>query len=128
MHFDWSACKYDFIVLFFMKHENGMSNVVWLSPSCDNLQYIHASYIVFLFVNNENNNFIKEIKHVVCASIACWKPRLAKFVRILEQVKSLDCISGFHWSALKSSKRLPLGRHWKHDLFYFLIEQYFKKH
>ena len=36
---------------------------------------VRASYIVFLFVNNENNNFTKEIKYVVRASIACWKPR-----------------------------------------------------
>ena len=27
--------------------------------------------IVFLFVNNENHNFIKEIKHVVRASTIC---------------------------------------------------------
>ena len=27
--------------------------------------YIRASYIVFLFVKTENNNFIKEIKHVL---------------------------------------------------------------
>ena len=33
---------------------------------------VPTSYIVFLFVNNENNNFIKEIKHVR-VSIACWK-------------------------------------------------------
>ena len=32
---------------------------------------ISALYIVFLFVNTENNNFIKEIKHVVRASITC---------------------------------------------------------
>ena len=51
-----------------MKHENGVSNVVWLSPSCENLQY---ALRIFLFFNNENNNFIKEIKHVVRASIAC---------------------------------------------------------
>ena len=35
---------------------------------------VRASSIVFLFVNNDNNNFIKEIKHVR-ASIACWKLR-----------------------------------------------------
>ena len=35
---------------------------------------VPASYIVFLFVNNENNDFIKEIKDVLRASIACWKP------------------------------------------------------
>ena len=54
-----------------MKHENSVSNVVWLSLSCENLR---ASYIVFLFVNNKNTNFIKENKHVVSASIVCWKP------------------------------------------------------
>ena len=36
---------------------------------------VRASYIVFLFVKNDNNNFIKEIKHIVRASIACWNPR-----------------------------------------------------
>ena len=59
-----------------MKHENGKwreqcgltLSELWEFTVC-------ASYIVFLFVNNENDNFIKEIKHVVRASIACWKPR-----------------------------------------------------
>ena len=32
--------------------------------------YIPALYIVFLFVKMETNNFIKEIKHVLCAFIA----------------------------------------------------------
>ena len=36
---------------------------------------VYASYIVFLFVDNENNDFIKEIRDVVPASIAYWKPR-----------------------------------------------------
>ena len=58
-----------------MNHENDVSKVVWLSSSCQNLQYARALYIVFLFVNTEDNNFIKEIKHVVRASIVCWKPR-----------------------------------------------------
>ena len=52
-----------------MKHENDVSDVV------ENLQYTGALYIVFLFVKTENNNFIKEIRHVVRASIACRKPR-----------------------------------------------------
>ena len=30
-----------------------------------------SEVVRILFVNNENNNFTKEIKHVVCASIAC---------------------------------------------------------
>ena len=55
-----------------MKHENDVSQCGWLSPSCENLR---ASYILFLFVETENSNFIKEIKHVVRASIAWWRPR-----------------------------------------------------
>ena len=37
--------------------------------------YIRASYIFFLFVKTENNNFIKKIKHVISAFIDWWKPR-----------------------------------------------------
>ena len=37
--------------------------------------YIRASYIVFLFVKSEKNNFINEIKHILPAFIAWWKPR-----------------------------------------------------
>ena len=37
--------------------------------------YTCDSYIVFLFVNNENYNFIKELKLVFRAFIAWWKPR-----------------------------------------------------
>ena len=57
-----------------MKHENDINNVVWLSLSCANLQDVGTSYIVFLFVNMENDHFIEEIKHVIRASIAWWKP------------------------------------------------------
>ena len=32
--------------------------------------YIRASYIVFLFVKSEKNNFINEIKHILPAFIA----------------------------------------------------------
>ena len=64
-----------------MKHENDVSNVV----SCLQVVkiysfmkeikvYIRALHIVFLFFKKKNNNFIKEIKHVVRASIAWWKP------------------------------------------------------
>ena len=56
-----------------IKHEIGMSNVV----DCLKLWEftVWALNIIFLFVNNENNNFIKELKHVVHTSIACWKPQ-----------------------------------------------------
>ena len=60
-----------------MKHENGVSKVVWLSPSCENLQYalriLSFSLLRLKIINIIN--FIKEIKHVVRASIVCWKPR-----------------------------------------------------
>ena len=46
----------------------------------------------------------------------------AKFVRILEQVTTLDCVSGFHWCALEFSQTFTsvfnrLWRHGKHVLF-----------
>ena len=76
--------------------------MVWLSPT---------SYIVFLFVNTENNNFIKEIKHVR-TSIACWKPRQSLW----------EFTSRSHWSALEFSQTFAsvftrLWRHGKHVLF-----------
>ena len=42
----------------------------------------------------------------------------AKFVQILEQVKTLDCISSFHWSALKFSQMFALV--FTENMFYFL--------
>ena len=60
-----------------------MTWAIWfaLSPSCEKLQCHKRNYgvqsascIVFLFVKTENNNFIKEIKHVIRAFIPLWKP------------------------------------------------------
>ena len=81
---------------------------------------VHTLYIVFLFVNNENNNFRKEIKHVVRASIASWKPRQCLWE--FEHVKTLNCVTGFHWSALEFSQMFTSvftrpWRHGKHVLF-----------
>ena len=38
------------------------------------------------------------------------------FVRILKQVKTLDCISGFHWSALEFSQKFAsvFNRLWRY--------------
>ena len=65
-----------------MKHEDDVSKYGWLSLVVRNYSfmteikiYIRASYIVFLFTKTENNNFVKEIKHVLCAFLAWWKPR-----------------------------------------------------
>ena len=46
----------------------------------------------------------------------------AKFVRILKQVKTLDCVLGFHWSTLEFSQTFAsvftqLWRHRKQVLF-----------
>ena len=67
-----------------MRHENGCLclQVVRSYSFMKEIQvYILALYIVFPFVMTENNNFIKEIKHVISAFIAWWKPRksLRKF-------------------------------------------------
>ena len=65
-----------------MKHKNEVSGIIGcfqvvtiysLWKKC--YIHVHASYIVFLFVKLENNNFIKEIKHIIlCAFRAWWKP------------------------------------------------------
>ena len=53
-----------------MKHESGVSNVVWLSPSCENLKYaLRKSSFSLLML--KIIILIKEIKHVFCVSIAC---------------------------------------------------------
>ena len=52
-----------------------MTWAIWVAASKLWEFIVSTSYIVFLFVNNENDNFIKEIKHLFCASIACWRPR-----------------------------------------------------
>ena len=60
-----------------MKHKNYVSNVVGLLQVVriynfmkEMTLYSRASYIVFFFAKTENNNFIKEIKHVLRAFIA----------------------------------------------------------
>ena len=75
----WLVIKCGFIALWSTKMTSNMVGclqVVRIYSFMKEIKvYIRASYIVFLFVNNENNNFIKEIKHVVHAFITCWKSR-----------------------------------------------------
>ena len=60
-----------------MKHKNDVSNMVGYLIQVMRIYsfmkeikvYIRTSYIIFLFVKTENN-FIKEIKHVLCVFIA----------------------------------------------------------
>ena len=47
----------------------------------------------------------------------------AKFVRILVQVKTLDCVSGFHWSTLEFSQTFASfspGYEITENMFYFI--------
>ena len=77
-----------------MKNENDVSNVVSLSPICENLQYalcvssfsLLAMKIIILFKRNKT----------CCPCLHSLLKTPAKFVRILEQVKTFDYISGFH--------------------------------
>ena len=81
---------------------------------------VRASYIGFLFVKTENNNFIIEIKHVFRDFIHSLLKISAKFVRILEQGKTIDCVSGFQWSDLEFSQ--SPGYEGTENMFYFLIK------
>ena len=103
-----------------MKHENDVSNVVWLSPSCDNLQYALRilSFSKFLRLKI----IIYKWNKICCPCIHSLLKTSAKFVRVLEHVKTLDCVSGFHWSALEFSQKFAsvFTRLWgngKHVLF-----------
>ena len=81
-----------------------------------------ASYIVFLFVNNENNNFIKEIKHVVCAFIASWNPRQSLW-EFSSRWKPLTASWVFTDLLLNSPKRSPQFSpvyEGMQNMFYFL--------
>ena len=115
-----------------MKQENDVSNIVGCLQAVriysfmkEIKVYIRASYIIFLFVKTEYN-FIKEIKHVLDAFIDWWKPRQSFCMRILEQVKTLDCVSDFHWSALEFSQSFASGfiRLWRQGKYVFLNNTY----
>ena len=100
-----------------MKHENDVSNVVWLSPSCEKLQFhernqsihVYELHISSFSLLNTENNFIKEIKHVILSFKAWWKPRQSLW-------ELWDYVSGFQRSALEFSQTLAsvFTRLWKH--------------
>ena len=89
MRFDWSTSVIWLVVskLWEFTVVNAGTCLFWnLKVLCiflKNLQlhernlsiHVHASYIVLFFVKTENNNFIKEIKHVFLEFIAWWKHR-----------------------------------------------------
>ena len=106
-----------------MKHENDVSNVVWLSPLWEFT--VSTSYIVFLFVITENNNFIKEIKHVVHSYIACWKPQqsLWGFSSRWKLLTSFQVFPDLLANSPKCSPRFSPGYEGTENMFYFLNEQ-----
>ena len=84
--------------------------------------YIRASYIVFLgFVKTENNCYKRNKRCSLC--IHSQVKTLAKFVRIREQVNTLDCVLGFTDLLSNSPKRSPRfspGYECTENMFYFL--------
>ena len=120
MHVFWVVNKCVFIALWSMKKAKAMwfdcLQVVRIYSTC----FVYF-IIVFLFVNNENNNIFKRNK-TCCSCLHSLLKTSAKVVRILEQVKTLDYISGFYWSALQFSQKFAsvftrLWRHGKYVLF-----------
>ena len=99
-----------------MKHENGASYVVWLPPSCENLQYalriLSFSLLIMKIIISEKNK-------TCCPCLHNLLKTSAKFVRIHEQVitdQIIDLLSN-------SPKRLPRfspGNEGTKNMFYFL--------
>ena len=117
----WLVFKCVFIVLWSTK----MTWAIWLalSQSCENLQFherklsvhMHFVYIVFLFLKTEYDNFIKEVKHVLHAFIAWWKPRWM-FGRIREQISENPRCSQRFSPAWEFSQTFAsvFTRQWRH--------------
>ena len=89
-----------------MKHKNDVSNVIWL------LWVVRIYSMCFVYKRTKT----------CCLCRHSLLKTLAKFVRIFKQVKTLDCISGFHWFALEFSQMFTsvftrLRMHGEHVLF-----------
>ena len=117
----WLVYKCVFIGLWSTKMTSGK----WLTVYELREFTVRASYIVFLIVNTENNNFIYKRSKTCCPCLHSPLKTSAKFVRILEQV-TLDCVSGFHRSALKFSQTFALvfTRLWRHGKHVLFLKQY----
>ena len=95
MRFDWSTSVFPYSTL---KLENSVSDeiccfkVVRIYSFMNKIKlYIRASYFIFPVLKLENNNFIKHFLYLYNLVKTS-----AKFVSISEQVKTLDCLLGFH--------------------------------
>ena len=114
----WLVYKCVFIALWSTKWREQCGSTVselWEFTVC-------ASYIIFLFVNIENNNFIKEIKHVVCAFIVCWEPQQSLW-ELSSRWKPSTASQVFTDLFLNSPKRSPRFSPGTENMFYFLINK-----
>ena len=85
---------------------------------------VHASYIAFLLFKTENNNFIKEIKHVVRASIACRKPQqsLWEFSSSWKFSTASRVFTDLLSNSPKRSPRFSAGYEGTENMFYFFYK------
>ena len=124
----WLLFKSVFIALWSMK----MTWAIWMAIS--KLReftvswkkfkptYICPSYIVFLFVMTKNDNFINEIKHVLCAFIAWWKPwqSLWEFSSRWKPLTLSRVFTDLLLNSPKHSLRFSPGYEGMENMFYFL--------
>ena len=123
MRFDWSTSVFPYSTL---KLENSVSDeiccfqVVRIYSFMNKIKlYIRASYFIFPVLKLENNNFLKHFLYLYNLVKTS-----AKFVSISEQVKTLDCLLGFHWSAVEFSQTfatVSIGYWNTENMLYFLI-------
>ena len=99
-----------------------MAWAMWLTASELWEFIVSASYIVFLFVKTKNN-FIKEIKHVFRAFIACWKPRqsLWEFSSRWKHSTASRVITDLLSNSPKRTPWFSAGYEGTKKMFYFLI-------
>ena len=118
------------------KHKNDVSNMafsvskLWeFTVSWKKLKYtyIRASYIVFLFVKAKNNNFIKEIKHVIRSFIAWWKPlqSLWEFSSSWKPSTASRVFIDLLSNSLKRSPWFSPDYEGKENMFYILNKIYY---
>ena len=86
--------------------------------------YIHALCTAFLFAESKNNNFVKEIQHILHAFISWWKPQqsISEFSS-RHSMKARTCISIFflYYKVYYFSTQRRERRHTKRALMYSFI-------
>ena len=111
--FNWSTSVF---MTLCMKHENDTSDMI-------------GSVQVVRFYRSVNKYNYTNVLRIYCLSLClslCLRSLVktsVKFVKILEQVKTLDCVSGFQWSALDFSQTFAsvFTKLWRHgEQFLFL--------